>query len=176
MNDKIEKLKELIEHYEAKPVSTSMSPTKAELKWMDKKYDLIDELAALEAGEENKMREEWENSKQPDYVPKGCLLYKFHPANNQPKDGAKSVEEILEDNLNESLWTFISTYPVAYKSELMLKDWIIEAMEEYASRRMPSEEEINTWVDNRFEFGKEVAKKLGAKIGIKWAINFINNK
>ena len=44
----------------------------------------------------------------------------------------KSAEETLKDNLNESLWTFISTYPVAYKSDVMLKDWILEATEEYA--------------------------------------------
>lgn len=46
----------------------------------------------------------------------------------------KTAEEILKENLNESLWTFISTYPVAYKSDVMLKDWILVAMEQYADQ------------------------------------------
>ena len=51
----------------------------------------------------------------------------------------KTRDEILKDELSDNLWTFISTYPVAYKSDKMLKDWIIEAMEEYASQKSESE-------------------------------------
>jgi len=54
----------------------------------------------------------------------------------------KSAEEILEDNMNESLWTFINTYPVACKSDKMLKDWIIDAMQAYHSQFVISDEEI----------------------------------
>jgi hypothetical protein len=59
----------------------------------------------------------------------------------------KQAEEILRENLSDTLWTFINTYPVAYKADIMLKDWIIEAMEALASlrvaeeKRMPTEEE-----------------------------------
>jgi len=58
----------------------------------------------------------------------------------------QGAEEILEDNMNKSLWTFISTYPVAYKSDIMLKEWIIDAMEEYRQQGMPTEEEIKEWI------------------------------
>jgi len=53
-----------------------------------------------------------------------------------------SAEEILKDNLNESLWTFICTYPVTYKADEMLKDWIIEAMHEFAGQPKVSDENI----------------------------------
>jgi hypothetical protein len=45
-----------------------------------------------------------------------------------------TAEEILKDNMSENLWTFICSYPVAFQSDKMLKDWIIDAMEEYASK------------------------------------------
>ena len=52
---------------------------------------------------------------------------------NSKSEPAEGAEEILKDNLNEHLWTFINTYPVAFKADMMLKDWIIEAMEAYAA-------------------------------------------
>jgi hypothetical protein len=48
-------------------------------------------------------------------------------------ESIKSAEEVLRNNMNESLWKFINDYPVAYKSEVMLKDWIVDAMEEYTN-------------------------------------------
>jgi len=54
----------------------------------------------------------------------------------------KTRDEILKDELSDNLWTFISTYPVAYKSDKMLKDWIIEAMEEYASQQQVRRDKI----------------------------------
>ena len=49
------------------------------------------------------------------------------------------AEEILKDNLNESLIVFINTYPVAYKSEIMLKDWILDAMLEFRNEGLRDE-------------------------------------
>ena len=34
----------------------------------------------------------------------------------------------------ENLWTFICSYPVSYKSEEKLVEWIIDAMQEYADQ------------------------------------------
>ena len=49
---KKEKLQEeLINHYEAKPIMVGLSPTKAHLEWMDRKYDLIEQLAELKEEE-----------------------------------------------------------------------------------------------------------------------------
>lgn len=57
----------------------------------------------------------------------------------------KSALEVLRNNMNDNLWTFISTYPVAHKSDIMLRDWIIDAMKEYAQSHqveMPSDEQV----------------------------------
>ena len=46
----------------------------------------------------------------------------------------KTAEEILKDEMPENLWTFICSYPVSYKSEEKLVEWIIDAMQEYAAQ------------------------------------------
>lgn len=94
----------------------------------------------------------------------GCMLddscsecidrHQWTPKETQPN---KEAEKILEDNLNEHLWTFISTYPVAYKADLMLKDWIIDAMQEYAeaySKKSRREELIRFALEARKGYHK----------------------
>jgi hypothetical protein len=49
-------------------------------------------------------------------------------------ESIKSAEEILKDELSENIWTFICSYPVGHGENIMLKDWIIEAMQEYANQ------------------------------------------
>jgi len=62
-------------------------------------------------------------------------------SDSEPK--VRTAEEILKDNMNEHLWTFICTYPVAYKSDTMLSDWIIGAMQEFASQqKKPTDQDI----------------------------------
>lgn len=46
----------------------------------------------------------------------------------------KTAEEILKGEMPENLWTFICSYPVSYKSEEKLVEWIIDAMQEYAAQ------------------------------------------
>ena len=69
------------------------------------------------------------------------------PSNNrlQSKDSAnnlKTAEEILKDEMPENLWTFICSYPVAYKSEEKLVEWIIDAMQEYAAQFKAEQEKV----------------------------------
>jgi hypothetical protein len=52
------------------------------------------------------------------------------------KKTAEGAEKILRDHLNEFLWTFISTYSVTLKAGVMLKDWIITAMQEFAAQQV----------------------------------------
>lgn len=63
----------------------------------------------------------------------------------QSEDGAnnlKTAEEILKDEMPENLWTFICSYPVAYKSEEKLVEWIIDAMQEYAAQFKAEQEKV----------------------------------
>jgi len=46
----------------------------------------------------------------------------------------KTAKEILKGEMSENLWTFICSYPVSYKSEEKLVEWIIDAMQEYAAQ------------------------------------------
>ena len=84
----IEKLKELVAHYEAKPISTRMSPTKAELEWMDKKYDLIDELAKIE-----ELKSELSALEAGEEETDGCHNCKFYPCQKDEKLCCLSAEE-----------------------------------------------------------------------------------
>ena len=76
-----------------------------------------------------------------------------------------TAEEILKENLNESLWTFISTYPVAYKSDLMLKDWILMAMEEYA--KLPIKEQESKPIYDEAYLNECIAKATSRLSKIK---------
>lgn len=69
------------------------------------------------------------------------------PSNNrqQSKDSAnnlKTAEEILKGEMSENLWTFICSYPVSYKSEEKLVEWIIDAMQEYAAQFKAEQEKV----------------------------------
>jgi hypothetical protein len=97
----------------------------------------------------------------------------YHELTEQP---VQSAEEILKDEMSENLWKFICSYPVGFKSDEMLKDWIIQAMDIYASRfkgqiQFPTDEEIVEWAKNdikdqiNFPFvsGKYMGRIEGAK-------------
>ena len=54
----------------------------------------------------------------------------------------KTAEEILKGEMSENLWTFICSYPVSYKSEEKLVEWIIDAMQEYAAQFRKEQEKV----------------------------------
>ena len=59
--------------------------------------------------------------------------------------------------MNEILWTFIITYPVAYKSDEMLKDWIIKAMQSYHEAKLKeiTDSDIEAWAKNYYQKADE---------------------
>jgi hypothetical protein len=60
----------------------------------------------------------------------------------EPEDERKRAEEILQDNMSDTLLIFINTYPVSYGADKMLKDWIIDAMLEFRGE-MPGKDKCN---------------------------------
>jgi len=95
----------------------------------------------------------------------------------------KMAEEILHDNLNEHLSIFVNTYPVAYQSEQMLKDWIVNAMKDYHQAKLAevTDEDIETWAENfvknpehYFHSVKDLI--IGAKAFQKGEIKHIDNQ
>jgi len=73
----------------------------------------------------------------------------------------KTAKEILKDELSENLWLFICAYPVAYKSDEMLVDWIADAMKQYASQQEPlSEKKILDVLD---QFDTFLRKRRGGQ-------------
>lgn len=153
----IEKQKELIALLDDCNFSTMVDKS----QW-EKRKELYNELAALEAGQV-----------------KDQYGYPLTTTNNHVEfsqsEHRESAEEILKDNLNESLWLFINTYPVAFKSKIMLKDRIVQAMEQYAQQRMPTEEEIEIWAAGKvndidpYKYGYGDLLIMGAK----WVLDYL---
>ncbi len=99
--------------------------------------------------------------------------------------------EILKDNMNESLWTFINNYPVAHGTDITIKDWIVDAMKEYASQFqpkeivLPSDKEIVKWANSLEKIEDampgtlklHIQKKIECRIeGAKWLRNLIEKQ
>ena len=97
---------------------------------------ICDDISKLKAQAEQTPAQELSNNRQ------------------QSEDSAnnlKTAEEILKGEMSENLWTFICSYPVSYKSEEKLVEWIIDAMQEYAAQFKAEKEKVTDKIPKSFK-------------------------